>query len=506
VPTSLIYNWRAEIEKFTPQLSFVIVAGAKPERVELIKSIPGHDVAITSYPLIRRDYEEYKGIGFRYCILDEAQYIKNPMSQNALSVKCLTAKCRFALTSTPMENRLLELWSIFDFVLPGYLRTAKEFGKRYSEAMAAMPMLPAAAAVGARQGAKAAGAVRAGRAGSAEYARHADADGALCAGEEACGEEACGEECDADGGGCAADGAGAGRAAEARSAELAAPIGPARPLDAAGFGDPLSELSGQIRPFVLRRLKKDVLNELPDKIDTTMLAEMTMPQKKIYAAYVEKIKRQIASEIAANGFNKSQILILSLLTRLRQICCHPGLFVEGYSDDSGKLLLLQEVVTDAIDGGHRILLFSQFTSMLAIIRKWADRERLSYHYIDGNVKPLERHRLVNEFNEGSGELFLLSLKAGGTGLNLTGADTVIHYDPWWNPAVEEQAADRAYRIGQQKTVQVVKLITAGSIEEKIYSIQERKKRLIDAVIKPGETFLAKMTQEDLNEILAWNGQ
>jgi superfamily II DNA or RNA helicase len=579
VPTSLVYNWRAEIEKFTPQLTHVIITGMKPERSKLIQTIPGYDVAITSYPLMRRDYEEYKGMRFRYCILDEAQHIKNPMSQNALSVKCLNAMCRFALTGTPMENRLLELWSIFDFVLPGYLYSAKEFGKRYSDAMAMAPMITAKTVSES----------------GAEPDSDADADAGPYADSDAEAEAEAGPYADADsdadaspdigsgagsyadagspGGFAGARGPGSGsdgdlsgdsdgyagatfaensdggangnsnggrgadsapRAAHSLSPALAAPAAgrpgiaadaasasrgavvsalpaaqagaaaTAAPAPEAAAMTPLAELSGQIRPFVLRRLKTDVLKELPDKIDTTMLAAMTAPQKKIYAVYVEKIRNQIASEIAENGFQKSQIVILALLTRLRQICCHPSLFIENYADDSGKLLLLQEVVLDAIDGGHRILLFSQFTGMLAIIRKWAEKEQLRCHYIDGQVKPLERHRRISEFNAGDGELFLLSLKAGGLGVNLTGADMVIHYDPWWNPAAEDQATDRAYRIGQKKTVQVVKLLTAGSIEEKIFSIQERKKRLIDAVIKPGETFLAKLTQADLDEILTWN--
>ncbi|MDR1438778.1 MAG: DEAD/DEAH box helicase, partial [Clostridiales bacterium] len=328
-----------------------------------------------------------------------------------------------------------------------------------------------------------------------------DADGGIGSGAVSAGGAGADDDAD-DTGGAAGGGA---RASAASAAAAMAAEARARQAMPAQWLSPLSELSGQIRPFVLRRLKSDVLKELPDKIDTTMLAEMTLPQKKIYAAYIEKIKRQIASEIAENGFQKSQILILALLTRLRQICCHPSLFIENYEDDSGKLLLLQEIVLDAIDGGHRILLFSQFTGMLAIIRKWADKEKIRTSYIDGQVKPIERHRLISEFNAGEGELFLLSLKAGGTGVNLTGADMVIHYDPWWNPAVEDQATDRAYRIGQKKTVQIVKLLTAGSIEEKIFSMQSRKKRLIDAVIKPGETFLGKLTQDDLDEILAWNG-
>ena len=444
VPTSLVYNWCAEIEKFTPGLNVLAVTGSKQERVKLIEQINGYDVIITSYPLIRRDYEEYKSILFQYCILDEAQYIKNPNSQNALSVKCLNNRYRFALTGTPMENRLIELWSIFDYVIPGYLYSAKEFNERYVQSGWQTATVEIQA--------------------TAEQSE-----------------------------------------AEKQTAEQHAAIRQtAEPVENQYAGGVLTELSGQIRPFVLRRLKTDVLQELPEKIDTRVYAEMTDAQKKLYYAHLLKIKEELAREISARGFEKSHIAILAALTRLRQICCHPSLFIENYEDDSGKFLLLQELVRGALDGGHRILLFSQFTGMLALIRKWAEAEKIDYKYLDGQVKTKERHRLINDFNEGSGELFLISLKAGGTGINLTGADTVIHYDPWWNPAVEDQATDRAYRIGQLKTVQVMKLLTAGSIEEKIFAMQERKKQLIDTVIKPGETILTKLSQSDLEEILAWD--
>ncbi|MDR3120370.1 MAG: DEAD/DEAH box helicase [Clostridiales bacterium] len=469
-PTSLIYNWCAEIEKFTPNLSYLAVTGSKAERSRLIRGIPGRDVVITSYPLIRRDYEEYRDILFRCCILDEAQYIKNPNSQNAISVKCLRARSRFALTGTPMENRLLELWSIFDFVLPGYLNTAKAFSERYASVAESRGVAGAPEAADAMDAAE------------AEQERESGPE------REHEPDHAPEQE------------------HEPGSAQGRKDPAPLRSLPPSpDVTSALNELSGQIRPFLLRRLKVDVLRELPDKIDTRMYAQMTDEQKKLYLVYLEKIRREIAQEISENGFEKSQIMILAALTRLRQICCHPALFVEGYEDESGKLLLLQELVRDAIDGQHRILLFSQFTGMLTMIRKWAAAENISCHYIDGQVKPLDRHRMINEFNDGAGDLFLLSLKAGGTGVNLTGADTVIHYDPWWNPAVEDQATDRAYRIGQRKTVQVIKLLTAGSIEEKIFAIQERKKQLIDAVIKPGETFLTKLSRADLDEILSYDG-
>ena len=405
VPTSLVFNWCAELDKFAPELSYSIIIGNKEERTSLINDAGGYDVLITSYPLIRRDIEEYAGISFRYCILDEAQHIKNPDSQNAKAAKLIRAEKRFALTGTPMENNLSELWSIFDFALPGYLYSYRKFTARFE--------VPAA------------------------------------------GEE--------------------------------------------GY-EVLQELSKQIRPFTLRRLKKDVLEELPDKIEHTLIADMTDEQKKIYMAYLQQIKGEIDREIKEKGFERSQIKILAGLTRLRQICCHPSLFIDGYEGESGKLQLLDEIIHDAVDSGHRILLFSQFTSMLQLIRSRLASEGMECLYLDGGTPAEERGFLVNSFNEGAGKVFLLSLKAGGTGLNLTGADTVIHYDPWWNPAVEDQATDRTYRIGQKKSVHVMKLVSKGTIEEKILKLQDKKRELIDAVIQPGETLLTKMTRDDLQAL------
>ena len=262
----------------------------------------------------------------------------------------------------------------------------------------------------------------------------------------------------------------------------------------------IGTLGKHIRPFILRRLKQDVLKELPEKIEHVIEAELTEEQKKIYIAYLEEARGVIMSEIDKEGIGKSQIKILSTLTRLRQLCCHPSLFMEDYEGESGKLSLLKEVVEDSLEGGHRILLFSQFTSMLAIIKKWLDSSGIQYLYLDGATPSEERMRLVKRFNSGEGQIFLLSLKSGGTGLNLTGADTVIHYDPWWNPAVEDQATDRAYRIGQTKNVHVMKLITHGTIEEKILNLKDRKKQLVDAVIEKGETLITKLSREDIEEL------
>lgn len=404
-PTSLVYNWCAEVEKFAPELKVIAVSGTKNERRIQMEEMALCDIVVTSYPLIRRDVEDYNNIKFRYCILDEAQHIKNPSSQNAKAVKSVNSERRFALTGTPVENSLTELWSIFDYVMPGYLFGHSVFMQKYE--------IPIARDQSEKE---------------------------LC------------------------------------------------------------ELSFQIKPFILRRLKIDVLKELPEKIENKLVAELTDQQKAIYMAWLEQIKGDIEKEISENGFEKSQIKILSGLTRLRQICCHPGMFVDNYTGDSGKFLMLQEVLQEAIEGGHRILLFSQFTSMLAIIRNWLDSEKISYLYLDGSTPASERGNLVKSFNNGKGEVFLISLKAGGVGLNLTGADTVIHYDPWWNPAVEDQATDRAYRIGQKKRVLVMKLVTRGTIEEKIVKLQEKKKELIDAIIKPGENMINKLTVDEVRAL------
>lgn len=405
VPTSLVFNWCAELDKFAPDLKYTIVIGSREERLKLIHTLSGYDVIITSYPLIRRDIEHYAAYKFRYCILDEAQYIKNPSSRNAKSVKQIKSEASFALTGTPMENNLYELWSVFDFVLPGYLYSYKRFNEKY--------------------------------------------------------------------------------------------VQPATSED--GY-EALDDLSKQIKPFILRRLKKDVLNELPEKIENTMLAELTEEQKKLYLAYLQDIKSEINKEIEEAGFERSRIRILAALTRLRQLCCHPALFIENYRGESGKMLLLEEILQESIEGGHRILLFSQFTGMLQIIKKKLEELKISCLYLDGSTPVTDRGYLVNSFNEGLGRVFLISLKAGGTGLNLTGADTVIHYDPWWNPAVEEQATDRSYRIGQKKSVYVMKLVARGTIEEKILALQEKKRELIDAVIQPGETLLTKMTQQEIQAL------
>ncbi|TGE33508.1 DEAD/DEAH box helicase [Desulfosporosinus sp. Sb-LF] len=404
-PTSLIYNWQEEAKKFTPTLQVLVVEGTPQEREALLIDINQWDLVVTSYPVLRRDIEKFTEFDFSYCFLDEAQHTKNPQTLNAKSVQKIRAKGYFALTGTPIENSLSELWSLFNFIMPGYLLSHQEFRKKYE-----LPIIK-------------------------------DAD-----------------------------------------------------------SKSLEELSRHANPFIMRRLKKDVLKELPDKIETQLNAPLTEEQKKLYLAYLHEAKGQIAQEIAAVGFSKSQMKILAALTRLRQICCHPAMFLENYSGDSGKMLLLQELLADALGSGHRILIFSQFTTMLDIIQSHLASEGIEHFYLSGSTKAAERVKMANSFNSGQGKVFLISLKAGGTGLNLTGADMVIHYDPWWNPAVEDQATDRAHRIGQENAVQVIKLITQGTVEEKINALQTKKKTLIDSVIQPGETMLSKLSEKELREL------
>lgn len=404
-PTSLVYNWALEAEKFTPELKVLAVSGLAPHRQALLENIDEYDLVVTSYPLIRRDIEYYQTHKFSFCFIDEAQHVKNHFTQSARAIRKILAENRFALTGTPMENSLLELWAIFDFIMPSYLFTQQKFHERF-----------------------------------------------------------------------------------------------VKPIIGEGNKEVAQDLSRHIRPFILRRMKKDVLKELPEKIETTLKCELTDIQRDIYLAILAKARQEIDISIEKDGFEKSHIQILAALTRLRQVCCHPSSFLENYKGGSGKLNLLEELLSSALDSGHRILLFSQFTSMLDIIEKELIKNDIAYFYLSGQTPASERATIVSRFNDGEGQVFLLSLKAGGTGLNLTGADTVIHYDPWWNPAVEEQATDRAYRIGQEKVVQVFKLITRNTIEEKIQLLQEKKKAMIDMVIKPGETLLQKLTKEEIRQL------
>ena len=405
-PSALTYNWLSEINKFTPNAKTIIVDGAKEDREKLIQTIGEYEFVITSYPLLRRDIAHYKEFEFSYCFIDEAQHIKNPKTMNARSVKKINAEHKFALTGTPIENSLLELWSIFDFVMPGYLYSAHEFRNRYE-----MPLVK-------------------------------------------------------DGDKMTAD-----------------------------------SFRARIKPFMLRRMKSDVLNELPEKIENTMYAELTGEQKKMYTSYLALAKNQTLALLCEGGQGKMRIL--TLLMRLRQICCHPTLFDENYDKDSGKLDLLMELVTNAVESGHRILVFSQFTSMLSIIRESLKNVGIDSFYLDGKTPSYERAELSDRFNGGENNVFLISLKAGGVGLNLTGADTVIHYDPWWNPAIEDQATDRAHRIGQKNIVEVIKLVAKDTIEEKIIQLQEDKREIINSVMSDNSlniNNISKLTNEEILDL------
>ncbi|TFB14240.1 DEAD/DEAH box helicase [Filobacillus milosensis] len=393
-PASLVYNWQAEFEKFAPTMNVLVMSGSISERQKLLEDINEFDVVITSYPLVRQDVEDYRHLEFSTLIMDEAQAIKNHLTKQAKAIRAIKATQRFALSGTPIENSLDELWSIFDVILPGFFPSKKEF----------------------------------------------------------------------------------------------------RNMDQ-------HQVSKMSRPFILRRIKQDVLTELPDKIESVQHSELTMDQKQLYLGYLDKIKSETASAISNEGFQKNRMKILAGLTRLRQLCCHPSLFIEDYEGESGKMNQLLDMIDTARENGHRILIFSQFASMLKIIRETLTDFGREVFYLDGQTPSKNRVEMVNRFNQGEKEIFLISLKAGGTGLNLTGADTVILYDLWWNPAVEEQAAGRAHRIGQKKVVQVHRLITKGTIEEKIYALQQRKRELIENVIQPGKTMFSSLSEDEIRELL-----
>lgn len=404
-PSSLSLNWQNEANKFANKLKTLVIKGSLSDRKRQIKEIDKYDLVITSYDLLKRDIELYEkeDYSFRFIIADEAQYLKNSNTQNAKSIKKIKAETRYALTGTPIENSLAELWSIFDFIMPGYLFSYRKFKNTYE-----MPIIK-------------------------------------------------GEDENA-----------------------------------------MQKLKMLIEPFVLRRTKKEVLKELPDKTVTVLNNEMCEEQRNLYINYLARAKQEVAEKVKLNGYEKSKMQILAALTRLRQICCHPGLFINDYNEGSSKLEQCMEIIKEAVKSGHKILLFSGYTSMFEIIEKELNKEQIQYLKLTGSTKVDERIKMVDEFNQNSEiQIFLISLKAGGTGLNLTGADMVIHYDPWWNLSTENQATDRAYRIGQKNNVQVYKLITKNSIEEKIYELQEKKSKLADNMLETNTVFINKLTKEDI---------
>ena len=407
-PASLVYNWMSEISRFAPGLAAVAVLGTKAARRVLIGGHEGADVLVTSYDLLRRDVEEYAPLHLSRVVLDEAQYIKNPKAQVTRAVKCLDADVRLALTGTPIENRLAELWSIFDFLMPGYLGTRDQFAKRYE------------------------GPVEAG---------------------------------------------------EAEGQRL---------------------LQCAVGPFVLRRLKSEVLADLPEKTESVVMAQMGPKQKKLYLAHQDRIALQVQHMVRAgdpSGLGREKLKVLAELTRLRQICCDPRLCIEGYQDGSAKLETCLELVSQAVDAGHKVLVFSQFASMLDLLASRLSEAHLSYFQLTGQTSKEARERLVRRFQEGEADVFLVSLKAGGVGLNLTAADVVIHYDPWWNVAAQDQATDRAYRIGQRRDVTVFKLICEGTVEERILKMQESKRGLAESVLGAEAVRSATLTRDDVLALL-----
>ncbi|HEV2692379.1 MAG TPA: SNF2-related protein [Verrucomicrobiae bacterium] len=405
-PTSLVFNWLAEAQKFTPTLKVLALHG--PDRHEHFSQIAGSDLIVTSYALIRRDAERYRGLEFDTVVLDEAQHIKNRETQNAQAVKAVKAKHRLVLTGTPMENSVLDLWSIFDFLMPGYLGTAKDFRERY---------------------------------------------------------------------------------------EL--PIAKEKNVEAQ------QRLARRLRPFLLRRLKQEVAKDLPAKLEQVSYCDMTSDQRGVYQQVIEASRKEVLEAVGAQGLAKSRMVVLTALLRLRQVCCDLRLLkLENVNpaNASGKLDLFGELLEEVVDGGHRVLVFSQFTSMLALLKDKLTAESIEFCYLDGSTT--DRGAVVQRFQDSAAiPVFLISLKAGGVGLNLTGADTVIHFDPWWNPAVEDQATGRAHRIGQTKVVTSYKLITRDTVEEKILLLQNRKREIIAATLEGEEAFTNSLSWDEIQELL-----
>ncbi|MST81352.1 DEAD/DEAH box helicase [Bilifractor porci] len=403
-PASLVYNWQEELQRFAPELKTIPVTGTAAARRDIIEGWQSWDVMITSYDLLKRDISHYEDKTFFYHVLDEAQFIKNPKAGVSKAVKVIHSRHRMALTGTPIENRLSELWSIFDFLMPGFLYDYAEFHNRYEN-----------------------------------------------------------------------------------------PITREKDEEAAG------RLKRMVGPFILRRLKGDVLKDLPEKIEEVRYAKFDAEQQHLYDAQVAHMTSMLESGELNSG--KDKIRILAELTKIRQLCCDPSLILENYSGGSAKREAVLDLIRSAMDGGHRMLVFSQFTSMLELLEEDLKKENISYYKITGSTSKEERIRLVHAFNENSTPVFLISLKAGGTGLNLVGADMVIHYDPWWNLAAQNQATDRAHRIGQKHKVSVFKLIAKNTIEEKILKLQEAKKDLADAIISGEGESLTSLTAEELVELL-----
>lgn len=404
-PASLVYNWKKEIERFAPQLSVSVISGQAEERQKLISKENDCAVWVTSYDTLKRDISLYKNISFDTEIIDEAQNIKNHGTQAAKAVKKIRAKAHFALTGTPIENRLSELWSIFDYLMPGILGKYEKFRKEY---------------------------------------------------------------------------------------EL--------PIVHEQNVEKLEQLKRIVSPFILRRVKQDVLKELPEKMEQVVYAEMEPEQKMIYTAHANRLAESLQNK-SAEEIHNGKLQILAELTKLRQICCAPSLVYEDYKNKACKVDACMELVTEAIAGNHKVLIFSQFTSVFPILEKWLGYEKIKYYELTGATPKEKRLEMTEAFNKDDVPVFLISLKAGGTGLNLTAASIVIHFDPWWNIAAQNQATDRAHRIGQTNQVVVFKLIARGTIEEKIIGLQEQKQKLAGQILDAEGISASTLTKEDFMEIL-----
>lgn len=407
-PTSLVYNWEKEFSKFAPELKYIVMADNKKKRQDIMQKFNEYNIFITTYGLVRNDNDYYEDKNFEVCIIDEAQAIKNYQAGMTKEIKKIKARTKIALTGTPLENSVLELWSIFDFIMPGYLNSITRFKDAY--------------------GIK-------------------DVD------EESLKK--------------------------------------------------LDTLNYQIKPFILRRKKKEVSKELPDKIEHIEYLDMSEKEKALYQSLVEETKREINDVVASEGFSKARFKIVTLLTRLRQLCISPRLLDENYQEESVKIKRLLDIIKELIKDKHKILIFSSFKSAVYLVKEALDREYISNYVIDGSVKGRDRVAMVDAFNKDKTNCFLITLKSGGTGLNLTSADVVIHLDIWWNPQAENQATDRAHRIGQTKKVTVLKLINKGTVEEKIIELQEKKKILSDNLIEgKNVATLDALTEEELTNLLS----
>lgn len=404
-PASLVYNWGEELKRFAPQLRVCLVAGNQEARLDMIRSYESWDVMVTSYDLLKRDVAEYEQISFAYQILDEAQYIKNHQTAAAKAVKIIKSRTRYALTGTPIENRLSELWSIFEYLMPGFLYGYETFRKEFEA-----------------------------------------------------------------------------------------------PIVKNGDRDAADRLKRMASPFILRRLKTDVLKDLPDKLEEVRFAGMEETQRRLYDGQVLHMQELIGRQDDEN-FRKNKMQVLAELTRVRQICCDPSLYLENYDGGSAKRDACMDLIRSAIEGEHKVLVFSQFTTMLELLERDLTADQIAYYKITGETPKEKRVRLVEQFNRDNTPVFLISLKAGGTGLNLTGADVVIHYDPWWNIAVQNQATDRTHRIGQTKVVTVYKLIMKDTVEEKILQMQGMKQRLSDDILGGETGGIGAMSREELMELL-----